>query len=200
LELGDSDHGHDHDHDHHDHHGAHDPHVWNDVQTWTKCVAYLSAQLIEAKSEFKADYEANTKAYLTVLKTLDADLKEQFNSIPVAQRVLVTAHDAFGYLARAYNLKVESLQGYSTAAEFGIKDITNLANFIQNNQIKSIFLESSVPDKNLEAVITHCKENGHTVSIGGKLYSDALGDKASGADTYSAMMRANANTIVNGLK
>lgn len=181
-------------------HGSADPHIWNDIKLWIKTVNYLNSRLCEIKKEYKDEYQKNSDAFSKELIELDNRLTEQFNALPDSNRIVVTAHDAFEYLGRAYNLKLKSLQGFSTSAEFGIKDVTVLSDFIIKNKVKTIFGETSVPDRNLQAVIEHCAEKGHTVKLGGQLYSDALGDKKSGAETYASMMRQNANTIIDGLK
>ncbi len=183
----------------HAHEGEVDPHMWHDARLWIQAANHLAASLGKYNKENKDSYLENASNYSKELIELDDFLVSKFKEIPDSQRVLVTAHDAFGYLCKRYNIRSKSLQGISTAAEFGIKDVTDLANYLIRQNIKSIFIESSVPNKNLQAVIDHCAEKGHKVSIGGILFSDALGDRASGADTYDSMMRSNANTIVNGL-
>ncbi len=184
----------------HAHEGEVDPHMWHDVKLWIQATNHLATALGKYNKENKDIFLENASNYSKELLELDDHLTKKYAEIPDSQRVLVTAHDAFGYLCKRYKIKSKSLQGISTAAEFGIKDVTDLAEYLINNNIKSIFIESSVPNKNLQAVIDHCADKGHSVKIGGTLYSDALGDKASGADTYDSMMRSNANTIVNGLK
>ena len=120
--------------------------------------------------------------------------------VPAMQRVLITAHDAFGYFGRAYGMEVRGLQGISTVSECGLKDVTDLVKFIIQRDIKAIFLETSVAEKPLQAVVEGCKRRGHQVSVGGYLYSDALGAKDTSAGSYCGMFQTNIQTIVNALK
>ena len=130
---------------------------------------------------------------------LNNDLIIQLNSIPKSQRVLITSHDAFHYFGKAFDVEVLAIQGVSTVSEPGLKDVSNLVNLIVRRKIKAIFVESSVSSKSITAVIEGCKAKGHLVKIGGTLYSDALGDVKSGANTYIGMMRKNVKTLVNAL-
>ncbi|GJM72716.1 hypothetical protein HMSSN036_49320 [Paenibacillus macerans] len=145
-------------------------------------------------------YRQNAEAYIGELEQLDAEVKQRIAEIPEQDRVLVTAHDAFGYFGDAYGIKVMGLQGISTAAEYGSRDVSKLRDFLVENQIKAVFVESSIPTKSMEAVIAGAKEKGHTVKIGGELYSDSLGEPGGEADTYIKMVRHNVNTIVEALK
>ena len=127
-------------------------------------------------------------------------VKSEIAQIPKLQRVLITAHDAFGYFGLAYDIEVHGLQGISTVAEYGVNDVTNLVDLIVSRSIKAAFVETSVPQRSIEAVVAGCKARGHEVKIGGSLYSDAMGRPGSGADTYIGMVTANVNTIVSALK
>ena len=177
-----------------------DPHCWFDIRLWKQVVQYMSAQLQAADAAYADYYKENTARYLQRLEALHQETLQAIQEIPDAQRVLITAHDAFGYFGRAYNMKVRALQGISTVSEFGLKDITDLVQFIIHGKIKAIFIENSVPDKPLKAVIEGCKKRGHTVAIGGELYSDALGEAGTPEGTYHGMVQANVRTIVNALK
>lgn len=115
-------------------------------------------------------------------------------------RILITSHDAFEYFGDAFNFKVRGLQGVSTSAEYGTKDVKDLTDFIIDHQVRSIFVESSVSNKNLEAVVASAQARGYTINIGGTLFSDALGDKNTLPGTYEGMLIANVNTILEGLK
>ena len=120
--------------------------------------------------------------------------------LPVEKRILITAHDAFSYFGKSHQIRIKGIQGSSTAAEAGLKDITNLVQFIIQNDVSSIFVESSVSKRNIEAIIEGCQKKGHPLKLGGMLYSDALGGPNSNGDTYIKMMLHNTNTIVNALK
>lgn len=177
-----------------------DPHIWFSIPVWKQVVQYVSTQLQAADPEYAAYYQKNTAHYLQRLTNLHQKTRAAIQQIPENQRVLITAHDAFGYFGRAYNMEVRGLQGISTISEFGLKDITDLVQFIIDRNIKAIFIESSIPDKPLRAVIEGCQKRGHKVVIGGELYSDALGEAGTPEGTYYGMVHTNVKTIVNALK
>lgn len=180
--------------------GQYDPHIWFDVSLWRQVALYVNQSLCKHDSINAAFYHRNTRAYLTRLDELHGELKEQIASIPREQRILITAHDAFGYFGRAYKIEVKGLQGISTLSEFGLKDVTDLVNFITDKKIKAVFVESSVPEKYIRSVVEGCHEKGHNVAIGGILFSDAMGNEGTTEGTYIGMVRANAKTIVEALK
>ncbi|MBC8290216.1 MAG: zinc ABC transporter substrate-binding protein, partial [Planctomycetes bacterium] len=155
--------------------GHPDPHVWMDVAAWSKCVATVATAMSELDPENKAEYEKNAAEYVTKLTGLDTYVKERVATIPESQRFLITAHDAFGYFAKAYDIEVKAIQGISTETQAGVADINNLIDFIVENKVPSIFVESSVSDKNIKAVIEGCAAKGFTLEIGGELFSDAMG-------------------------
>ena len=127
-------------------------------------------------------------------------MKKRIEEIPPKSRVLVTAHDAFNYFGEQFGLEVRAIQGVSTDSETGTKNISDLANFIAERNIKAVFVESSVPKKSIEALQEAVKARGKEIKIGGELYSDSLGDKQHNAETYIKTVKANADTIVNALK
>lgn len=177
-----------------------DPHLWFNVQYWISAAEVIRDELIALDEENKTYYENNADEYITKMKELDAYAKEQIASIPEENRILVTAHDAFGYFGEAYGIKVMGLQGISTESEVGSKDVSELRDFLVENKIKAVFVESSVPKKTIEAVIEGAKSMGHEVKIGGELYSDAMGDEGTKEGTYLGMVRHNVDTIVSNLK
>ncbi len=179
---------------------SYDPHVWFDVKLWQEAVKKISKTLISLDSANRKLYEENTSRYLTKLDSLDTYVREEIATIPEAQRILVTAHDAFGYYGDAYDIRVEGLQGISTVSEFGLRDISELTDIIISNKVKAIFVETSVSDKAIKAVINGCKEKGHDVKIGGSLYSDAMGAFGTFEGTYIGMVTKNTQTIVTALK
>ncbi|OXM87171.1 metal ABC transporter solute-binding protein, Zn/Mn family [Paenibacillus rigui] len=179
---------------------SHDPHIWFNVKHWMSAAEVIRDELSKADPAHAADYRKNADAYLKQLQELDAYAVQQIASIPEAQRVLVTAHDAFGYFGDRYHIKVTGLQGISTASEYGSKDVTDLREFLVNQKIKAVFVESSVPKKSIEAVIQGAKKQGHEVTIGGELFSDAMGKEGTPEGTYIGMVRHNVDTIVNALK
>ncbi|WP_420318853.1 metal ABC transporter solute-binding protein, Zn/Mn family [Ekhidna sp.] len=179
---------------------AYDPHIWFDVRRWRYAVKAISHALIKLDSANQEFYEANTKTYVQRLDSLDSYVRKRISEIPENQRILVTAHDAFVYFGDAYGIRVEALQGISTVADFGLKDIADIIDLIIENDIKAIFVETSVSEKSINAVVTGCKEKGHIVKIGGYLYSDAMGEFGTEEGTYIGMFKSNIETIVNALK
>jgi len=180
--------------------GAHDPHVWFDVRLWMNASETIRDTLIEADPEHAEAYRSRAEAYLAKLEELDNYAREQIATIPEQGRVMVTAHDAFGYFGKAYNIEVVGLQGISTAAEYGSKDVTALRDMLVERGIKAVFVESSVPKKSIEAVIEGARKKGHEVVIGGELFSDAMGKAGTTEGTYIGMVRHNVDTIVHALK
>lgn len=179
---------------------AYDPHVWFDVTRWKMVVKEISRSLGKVDSVNARVYDQNTTHYLMRLDSLHDFVQARISEIPVDQRILITAHDAFGYFGDAYDIQVKGLQGISTVADFGLKDITNLIDIIIDNNIKAIFVETSVSEKSINAVITGCREKGQDVKVGGYLYSDAMGKFGTEEGTYIGMFEKNVNTIVEALK
>lgn len=177
-----------------------DPHVWFDVSLWIQAAEAVEEELIAFDPDNEEAYKKNAEAYIGELKELDDYVKEQITSIPEQSRVLVTAHDAFGYFGKAYNMEVKGLQGISTASEYGSKDVSELRDYLVENKIKAVFIESSVPKKAIEAVMEGAKEKGHEMEIGGELFSDAMGQEGTEEGTYIGMVRHNVDTIVKALK
>ncbi|MBQ9495872.1 MAG: zinc ABC transporter substrate-binding protein [Treponema sp.] len=177
-----------------------DPHVWFDVMLWSnhvvKAVYDSLCRLVPAnKDAFTMRY--NT--YQNELMALDRYIRERTNSLPKSKRVLVTAHDAFNYFSRAYGFEVRGLQGVSTATEASTRDMQQLADFIAERKLPAIFIESSVPHKNVKALQAAVQARGFSVSIGGELYSDAMGDAGTLDGTYIGMLKHNIDTIVSAL-
>lgn len=177
-----------------------DPHFWLDIALWAKTVDFIAQKLGEKDAANRQYYADNAAKYKQKLLDLDKKVRETMAAIPEKRRVLVTAHDAFGYFSKAYNVKVKSLQGISTATEFGLKDIAELVDFIVKNEVKAVFVESFISPKSLEAVVKGCGEKGHKVKIGGMLYTDAVGEKNTPEATYIGMIEANLRLLSEGLK
>lgn len=177
-----------------------DPHIWFDVCLWKQVVQYISDKLQAANPEAATHYQENTVGYLQQLDALHQETLQAIQNIPAKQRVLITAHDAFGYFGRAYNMEVRGLQGISTVSECGLKDVTDLVKFIIQRNIKAIFLETSVPEKPLQAVVEGCRKRGFPVVIGGYLYSDTLGQVNTPQGSYYGMIQTNVQSIVSALK
>ena len=179
--------------------GAYDPHVWFDVQLWTHAVARVRDAFAALDPASASGYEENARRYLAELSRLDAYVRRQAARVPREGRVLITAHDAFNYFGRAYGFDVRGLQGISTASEAGARDIQRLAGFISERRIPTIFVESSVSPRAIEAVREAVRSRGFDVEIGGSLFSDAMGDPGTPEGTYVGMVRHNVDTVVAGL-
>jgi manganese/zinc/iron transport system substrate-binding protein len=180
--------------------GHPDPHIWFDVSLWSRTVPAV----VEALSTFdpagRAEYEANAERYLTELAELHEWCRAELATVPKEQRVLVTAHDAFGYFGAAYDVEVVGLQGLSTASEYGLKDVQRIVDLVTSRKVKAVFVESSVPKRSIEAVVAGCRARGRDVIIGGELFSDAMGAAGTPEGTYLGMVRANVTKIVEALR
>jgi len=178
---------------------TYDPHIWFDVSLWKQGWLYVAEELREY-SALAVGIEQNRASSFKGLDSLHSWSMQQLQTIPSSSRVLITAHDAFGYFGRAYHIEVLGLQGISTVSDFGLKDISELVNRIVASKVKAVFIETSVSSKAIEAVVEGCKAQGHDIHIGGALYSDAMGKEGTAEGTYNGMVRANVIKIVNGLK
>lgn len=179
--------------------GHYDPHVWFDVQLWEQAALRIEQALAEFDPTHAAAYRANGALLRGELRDLDTWCRAEIARIPKGQRVLITAHDAFGYFGRAYEIDVVGLQGISTVSEYGLKDIQRMVELIVARRIRAVFVESSVPRRSIDAVVEGVRAQGHDVQIGGTLFSDAMGDAGTPEGTYIGMVRANVATIVTAL-
>lgn len=180
--------------------GAHDPHVWFDVALWSETSEAVRRFLVEFDPPHRADYEAQAAAYRAELAALDAECRRRLQALPEAHRVLVTAHDAFHYFGRAYGVEVRAVQGVSTETEAGVREINDLVAFIAQRRIKAVFIEKSVNERNIRALVEGCRGRGHEVRIGGELYSDSMGPPKTPEGTYVGMVRANVDAVVRALQ
>jgi manganese/zinc/iron transport system substrate-binding protein len=179
--------------------GAYDPHIWNDPALWSMVVATIRDTLATADPGNAADYQANAERYLAEISDADSYVREQIDSIPAENRIMITAHDAFGYFARSYGLEVRGLQGISTESEASTADVQALADYIVEKQVPAIFVETSVSPRTIESVQAAVRAQGFEVQIGGSLFSDALGEAGHEAETYTGMLRYNARTLAEAL-
>ena len=176
-----------------------DPHVWFNIQFF-KQFGDRVAETLAANDPVNAKkYQENTVLYQDKLDALEVEVKSMIATLPKEKRILVTAHDAFNYFGKAYGFNVVGLQGLSTATEAGVQDVRRLSQFIIDNKVKAIFIESSVPRRTIEALQEAVLSKNHDVGIGGSLYSDALGNAGTIEGTYVGMFRANVKTIVEAL-
>ena len=179
---------------------AFDPHLWFDVSLWREAAGVVRDALKAYDPTHAAEYQSRADAYQAELAKLHDYAKDQIATIPQERRVLVTAHDAFRYFGRAYDIEVKGIQGISTESEAGVKEVNALVDYLVQKKIKAVFVESSVSDKNIKALLEGWKARGHAVVIGGELFSDAMGKDGTPEGTYIGMVRHNVDTIVKALK
>lgn len=179
--------------------GQADPHLWMDPLAWLEVTEIITQALVDADPANAEFYRANAAAYQQRLRALHDWAERAVATIPESQRVLVTAHDAFNYFARRYNIEVHAIQGLSTESEAGVRDIENLVALLVDRGIPAVFTESSVSDRNIRALIAGAQARGHTVTLGGSLYSDAMGPADTKEGTYLGMIEHNIRTLVTAL-
>jgi manganese/zinc/iron transport system substrate-binding protein len=179
--------------------GDRDPHLWMDVRLWMEATRLITDTLQAWDPAHAADYAARAAAYLDQLAALNARARALIATIPADQRILITAHDAFGYFSRAYNIEVHGIQGLSTESEAGLSQIESLVTLLVDRNLPAVFVESSISDKNVRALIEGAAARGHTVALGGTLYADAMGPADSAAGTYLGMIEHNITTITRAL-
>lgn len=180
--------------------GYYDPHVWHDPTIWSDCTTFVANRLSDFDPTHRDDYLRNAEVYKQSLANLDRYCRDELNKIPESRRVLVSAHDAFGYFCNTYGLQPMPLGGISTEEEVAIGRMDEVIDFLVEHDIKAVFVESAVAPRIVKALIEPCHERGHEVVIGGELYADCLGPSDSGANTYAGMIKANVDTIVEALK
>lgn len=180
--------------------GQYDPHIWFDVSLWRRTLAPIVRELSALDPVHAADFEARAAAYDAELERLDAWVEERIAELPPDHRLLVTAHDAFGYFGRRYGVEVVGLQGISTVSEAGLQDVERVVDLVVARRVPALFVESSVPRRTIEAVRAAVRARGHQIEIGGELYSDAMGPPGTPEGTYLGMVRHNVDTIVGALR
>lgn len=184
---------------HEDYADKFDPHVWMNPNLWSHVVVAVRDALITVQPEAKAMFEANAAAHLRDLAELANYTTRVLSTIPAESRVLLTAHDAFNYFGAAYGFEVLGIQGISTESEAGLSRVSELVDMLVARKIRAVFVESSVSDRNIRALIEGAAAKGHTVTIGGELYSDAMGQQGTYEGTYLGMIDHNATTITRAL-
>lgn len=180
--------------------GVVDPHLWFDVSLWQQAAQEVARKLIEYDPNNRELYQKAAQAYDAELAKLHDYAKTELAKIDKTRRVLITAHDAFSYFGRAYDLEVKSIQGISTESEASVKQVNDLVAFIVTRKIKAVFVESSVSEKNMTALLEGCSAKSHQVTIGGELFSDAPGLDGTPEASYVGMVRHNVDTIVKALR
>lgn len=177
-----------------------DPHVWFDPGIWADAVLAVRDELSELDPEGADIYAENAERMLAEMDELERYGREQIGSIPAERRVLITSHDAFEYFGRAFDIDVFAIQGISTVSEATTTDVDRIAEIIAEREVRSVFVESSVPRQTIEAVVAAARQKGQDVEIGGELFSDAAGEDGTPEGTYVGMVRANIDTITEGLR
>lgn len=180
--------------------GSYDPHIWFDVSLWSKTAIAVEQALAKEAPEFAQEFKQNRLAFEKELALLHSEVGTAISTVEKDRRILITAHDAFGYFGKAYQMEVRGLQGISTLTDYGLSDVNELVAYIVSKKIKAIFVESSVSGRAINAVLVGCKSKGWPVKIGGTLYSDALGATNTPEGTYIGMVKYNTHTIVSALK
>lgn len=179
--------------------GAVDPHIWFDIDLWKEALAAAVETLKEASPEDADEFERNKQAYFAQLDELKAEADNLLSRIPDNRRYLVTAHDAFGYFGRMWDIEVVGLQGLSTEDEIGLSDIDETIALLLEYQVPAVFVESSVNPASIQAVIEGARKAGLDVTLGGELFSDAMGEAGTPEGTYIGMYLHNVKTIGHAL-
>ncbi|MEM9502317.1 MAG: zinc ABC transporter substrate-binding protein [Pseudomonadota bacterium] len=178
-----------------DYEGRFDPHLWMNPNLWSRVVINIRDALVDVHPESADAFNANADAYLAELSDLARYTNEVLSSVPVESRVVLSAHDAFNYFGNAYGFEVVGIQGISTESEAGLQRIGALVDMLVENDIRAVFVETSVSDRNIQALIEGAAAEGHEVVIGGELFSDAMGEPGTYEGTYIGMIDHNATTI-----
>lgn len=179
--------------------GMPDPHCWFDVRLWRSLAGVVLETLAAYDPAWAAEYQANHRTYDETLKALDGEIRQRLQAVPAERRLMVTSHDAFRYFGRAYGIQVEGIQGLSTEGEAGVRRTNELVDLLVSRQVPAIFVETSVSDDNVKALVEGAGARGHQVRIGGSLYSDAPGAFGTPEGTYVGMIRHNVFTFVQAM-
>lgn len=184
---------------HDDYDGRFDPHVWMSPRLWADVAEAIATALTAQRPDAAATFAANLTRFKANLDRLHNYAESTLTSVPKNARVLLTAHDAFGYFGIAFGYEVIGIQGISTESEAGLNRISELVDLLVSRDIKAVFVESSVSDRNMRALIEGTAAQGHIVTIGGELFSDAMGPNGTYEASYIGMMDHNVTTISRAL-
>ncbi|MEM7505660.1 MAG: zinc ABC transporter substrate-binding protein [Pseudomonadota bacterium] len=176
-----------------------DPHLWMDAALWSRIASPIATLMATLDPDCSTEAKNAAEDYVTELMALDAWIEASIATIPQTQRVMVTAHDAFAYYGRAYGIEVIGIQGVSTESEAGIADIRQMVDLVVDRQIPAVFIESTINPRTVEAVIAAAAERGHQVTLGGELFSDAMGAEGTVEGTYIGMLHANTVAVIMAL-
>jgi manganese/zinc/iron transport system substrate-binding protein len=176
-----------------------DPHIWFDPDAWLKAAEAVAEGLAETDPANADSYEANLADFRATVERTARQIRELVATLPERSRVLVTSHDAFSYFARAFGFEVASIQGKSTASEATTADIERVAKTVADAKLEAVFIESSVPQQTIDAVLAAAEDRGQETSLGGSLFGDALGSPSTPEGSWAGALLHNARTIVEGL-
>lgn len=179
--------------------GEYDPHIWFDAEAWSLAADAVAEGYKEVDPDGAEAYDSNLREFKRELGATRARVEERLEMIPARSRVLVTSHDAFSYFAMAYGLEVAPVQGKSTATEATTADIERVAGIVADAGLGAVFIESSVPQQTIDAVLAAADQAGQPTEVGGELYGDSLGDPGSGQGDYAGAVLHNAEVIARGL-
>jgi len=182
-----------------DYEGRYDPHLWMNPNLWSRVVINVRDALSEVHPEGAEVFAANADDYLDILSDLARYTTDVLASVPAESRILLTSHDAFNYFGNAYGFEVVGIQGISTESEAGLQRITELVDLLIERDIRAVFVETSVSDRNIRALVEGARAEGHMVTIGGELFSDAMGEPGTYEGTYVGMIDSNATIISRAL-
>jgi manganese/zinc/iron transport system substrate-binding protein len=178
---------------------TYDPHVWFDLNLWIECADAIRAALSQHDAPHADEYTKRFQTFREALRQLDTWSRERMSAIPPSNRILITAHDAFGYFGRAYGIEVLAIQGVSTESEASLRSINDLVSVIVERKIPAIFIENTISPKAVEALVEGAKNRGQTVRIGGQLLGDSLGELGTPEESYIGTVRYNVETIATAL-
>lgn len=176
-----------------------DPHVWMTPALWSEVVREIQTAVTAARPDSADVFAQNAARHIAELETLADYADRSLTAVPQEARVLLTAHDAFGYFGADYGFEVIGIQGISTESEAGLNRIGELVDLLVDRDIRAVFVESSVSDRNIRALIEGAKARGHEVQIGGELFSDAMGLDGTYEGTYVGMLDHNITVIAGAL-
>jgi manganese/zinc/iron transport system substrate-binding protein len=179
--------------------GKFDPHVWMVPALWSLAVAAVRDGLIAADPDGEPVYRANAEAYLAEIAAVDVYARQVLATVPEARRIVISSHDAFGYFGRAFGFEVIGIQGLSTESEAGLGQIERLVDLLVERKVPAVFVESSVSERNVRALVEGAEARGHEVRVGGQLFSDAMGAPGTYTGTYVGMLDSNVTVIARAL-
>lgn len=182
-----------------DAHGQPDPHVWMDPSLWARAAEGLASCMAREDPDHAAQYAANAAAFAARCDRVAERVHAAISTIPPERRLLVTAHDAFGYFGAAFGIEVRGVQGLSTESETGLANLRTLLDEVVARGVPAVFVETSVPDRAVAALVEGARARGARLTTGGTLHSDALGAPGTPAGDWEGMMLDNARTIVTAL-